>query len=81
MQRVNQSKLVFQSKQGVEQEKMDYLTMRLQTFEGENERLKADSIRLKNDNDRLRMVKLQISYMLCIYFDKQYIAYIFINKN
>jgi hypothetical protein len=37
---------------------MDYLTLRLQTFETENERLKTDVVRLKNENDRLRMVRL-----------------------
>lgn len=48
--------LTFQNKQGMENEKMDYLAMRLQTFETENERLKGDVVRLKNENDRLRMV-------------------------
>ena len=46
----------FQNKQGMENEKIDYLAVRLQTFETENERLKGDVVRLKNDNDRLRMV-------------------------
>jgi len=40
----------------MENEKIDYLAVRLQTFETENERLKGDVVRLKNDNDRLRMV-------------------------
>jgi len=48
--------VVFQSKQGLEHEKVDYLTMRLQTVETENDRLKTDAVRLKNENDRLRMV-------------------------
>ena len=42
----------------MEGEKLDYLTMRLQTFETENERLKTESLRLKSENDRLKMVKL-----------------------
>ncbi|XP_060608216.1 rab11 family-interacting protein 4-like isoform X2 [Ruditapes philippinarum] len=49
------------NKHGIENEKMDYLTLRLQTFETENERLKTDVVRLKNENDRLRMDKMEVS--------------------
>ncbi|WAQ96398.1 RFIP4-like protein [Mya arenaria] len=44
------------AKNVIESEKMDYLTLRLQTVENENDRLKTDVVRLKNENDRLRML-------------------------
>ena len=54
-------KLAFllQSKHGVEGEKLDYLTLRLQTVETENDRLKTESLRLKTENDKLRMVNFK----------------------
>lgn len=48
-------------KQSVESEKMDYITLRLQTFETENEKLKSDVVQLNKENEKLRMDKLQIS--------------------
>ena len=35
---------------------MDYLSMRLHTFESENERLKTESLRLKTENEKLKLV-------------------------
>ncbi|XP_052765644.1 rab11 family-interacting protein 4A-like isoform X2 [Mya arenaria] len=49
------------AKNVIESEKMDYLTLRLQTVENENDRLKTDVVRLKNENDRLRMDKMEVS--------------------
>ena len=48
--------LWLQSKHGLEEEKMDYLSMRLHTFESENERLKTESLRLKTENEKLKLV-------------------------
>ena len=49
--------LWLQSKHGLEEEKMDYLSMRLHTFESENERLKTESLRLKTENEKLKLVR------------------------
>ncbi|XP_052268698.1 uncharacterized protein LOC127870079 [Dreissena polymorpha] len=59
--RVEQKKLHdLVSKNSLENDKVDYLTMRLQNFESENERLKTDVVRLKNENDKLRMDKMEV---------------------
>ena len=52
--------ILLQSKHGAEGEKLDYLTLRLQTVESENDRLKTESLRLKTENDKLRMVTYKI---------------------
>ncbi|XP_052267224.1 rab11 family-interacting protein 4A-like isoform X2 [Dreissena polymorpha] len=59
--RVEQKKLHdLVSKNSLENDKVEYLTMRLQNFESENERLKTDVVRLKNENDKLRMDKMEV---------------------